>query len=47
MEQALATALANGATLVKALEEKPWGQRVACVREPDGVLIELATPVAN
>ena len=47
VEKALATALANGATLVKDLEEKPWGQRVAYVRDIDGVLIEIAAPIAS
>lgn len=47
VEQAVATALAKGATLVKELEEKPWGQRVAYVRDIDGVLIEIATPMAS
>lgn len=45
VEQALANALANGATLVRELEEKPWGQQVAYVRDIDGVLIEIATPM--
>ena len=26
-------------------ETKPWGQDVAYVRDPDGNLIELASPV--
>ena len=47
VEQAVTTALAHGATLVTEPEEKPWGQRVAYVRDIDGVLIEMATPMAN
>jgi catechol 2,3-dioxygenase-like lactoylglutathione lyase family enzyme len=25
--------------------EKPWGQVVAWVRDPNGILVELATPM--
>ena len=25
---------------------KPWGQEVACVRDPDGMLVEIASPVS-
>jgi catechol 2,3-dioxygenase-like lactoylglutathione lyase family enzyme len=46
-EQAVATTVASGATLVKKIEEKPWGQRVAYVRDPDGVLIEIASPMGS
>ncbi len=42
---ALARALAAGAELVAEPVVKPWGQTVAYVRDPDGVLIELGTPV--
>lgn len=40
------TALAAGATELKAPEAKPWGQVVSYVRCPDGILVELCTPVA-
>jgi lactoylglutathione lyase len=40
-----ATALAAGATQLKAPELKPWGQTVSYVRYPDGCLVELCTPV--
>lgn len=42
---ALAKALAAGATLVKEPEEKPWGQTVAYVRDLDGFLLEICTPM--
>jgi catechol 2,3-dioxygenase-like lactoylglutathione lyase family enzyme len=42
---ALARALGAGAELVQEPVVKPWGQTVAYVRGPDGVLIELGTPV--
>jgi len=38
-------ALDAGATLVQAPEQTPWGQTVAYVADPDGVLVELCTPV--
>lgn len=34
-----------GAQLVSEPTVKPWGQTVAYVRDPDGVLVEIATPV--
>jgi len=34
-----------GAKPVKAPTTKPWGQTVAYVRDPDGVLVELCTPM--
>lgn len=36
-------AVAAGATLLAAPRLKPWGQTVAYVRCPDGVLVELCT----
>ena len=39
------TAVAAGATGVAAPAIKPWGQTVAYVRDPEGMLIELCTPV--
>lgn len=43
---ALADAVAAGATLEKAVVEKPWGQRVGYVRDLNGCLVELCSPVA-
>ncbi|MFN8022742.1 MAG: VOC family protein [Acidimicrobiales bacterium] len=43
---ALERALAAGATSYVDTHEMPWGQTVAYVRDLDGVLVELATPVA-
>ncbi|RYG53738.1 MAG: VOC family protein [Chitinophagaceae bacterium] len=39
-------ALAAGATLAEAPKTKPWGQTVAYVRDPDGFLVELCTPMS-
>jgi lactoylglutathione lyase len=38
-------ALAAGATLVEEPKEKPWGQVVAYVRDLEGFLIEICTPM--
>jgi lactoylglutathione lyase len=38
-------AVASGATVIKKPIAKPWGQRVAYVRCPDGSLVELCSPV--
>lgn len=34
-----------GAVLVSEPKKKPWGQVVAYVRDPEGFLIEICTPV--
>ena len=39
-------AVASGATALAAPAVKPWGQTVAYVRDPDGTLVELASPLA-
>jgi lactoylglutathione lyase len=38
-------AVASGARHYVAAIDKPWGQRVAYVLDPNGILIEVATPV--
>jgi lactoylglutathione lyase len=38
-------ALANGAIELVSPAQKPWGQTVSYVRTPDGMLVELCTPV--
>src|SRR5215213_1171125 len=37
-------AIEEGAESVSAPQTKPWGQDVAYVRDPDGNLVELASP---
>lgn len=37
-------AIAEGATVVKSPEAKPWGQRAGYLRDVNGVLVELCTP---
>jgi lactoylglutathione lyase len=40
-------ALAAGATVVSPPETKPWGQTVAYVRDLEGMLVEICTPVTT
>lgn len=42
---ALAKAVKAGAELVQDVTEMPWGQTIAYVRLPEGILIELCTAV--
>lgn len=45
VDAAYATLLARGATPLTPPTTRPWGQRTAYVRDPDGHLIELAQPL--
>ena len=38
-------AIAHGATAVAEPQSKPWGQIVGYVKTPDGILIELCSPM--
>ncbi len=40
-------AIAAGATELAAPKTKPWGQVVSYVRCPDGVLVELCSPIGG
>lgn len=42
---AVSRAVNAGASLVQAPEQMPWGQTVAYVRDREGFLVELCTPV--
>ncbi|MEZ5464146.1 MAG: VOC family protein [Lysobacteraceae bacterium] len=41
-----AKAIAEGAIELSAPLQKPWGQTVSYVRCPDGILVELCSPMA-
>lgn len=43
----VAAAVEAGATPYTEPKDKPWGQTVAYVRDPHGILVEVATAVAN
>lgn len=45
VEKTVSIALEAGATLVAEPKTKPWGQIVAYVRDLDGFLIEICTPM--
>ena len=47
IEGAFKQAVDAGATVIKELSPKPWGQTVGYVRDPNGFLIELCTAVAG
>lgn len=47
VDAAYAKAVAAGGVAFKAPEQKPWGQRVAYIREPNGILVELCTAVGQ
>ncbi|MEJ7740173.1 MAG: VOC family protein [Chitinophagaceae bacterium] len=45
VEQSFDQAILAGAVAVEKAKTKPWGQTIAYVRDPDGFLIELCTPM--
>jgi len=56
MEMALVTeniesdfqkAIENGAVEFEKIVEKPWGQKVGYLRDINGILLEICTPVSN
>ena len=44
LDASLMRAETAGATVLGPPEEKPWGRRVAFVRDRDGLLVEFAAP---
>ena len=47
VEGAVNKAVSEGATLVAEPKTKPWGQTVAYVRDPEGFLIEVCSPMED
>ena len=45
VEKVLEKAVAEGANFVEPPKTKPWGQTVAYLRDIDGFLIEICTPM--
>ncbi|MDC6406148.1 MULTISPECIES: VOC family protein [Maribacter] len=45
IEEDFKNALASGATEYEPIIEKPWGQKVGYVRDNNGFLIEICTPI--
>jgi catechol 2,3-dioxygenase-like lactoylglutathione lyase family enzyme len=46
VEETLAMAVAAGGTIAAEPKTKLWGQVVAYVRDLDGFLVEICTPIA-
>jgi uncharacterized glyoxalase superfamily protein PhnB len=47
VEQDFERAVAAGAVVVKRPERKPWGQLVGYVRDNNGFLVEICSPIAG
>lgn len=47
VEGAYKKAVANGAQALKPPAEKPWGQTVSYVKDINGYLIEIASPIGE
>ena len=45
VEKYIHQAIQNGAIIEQEAKQKPWGQTVAYIRDIDGFLIELCTPM--
>jgi uncharacterized glyoxalase superfamily protein PhnB len=45
VEATFATAISHGAIEVEKAKTKPWGQTVAYIKDPNGFLIEICTPM--
>lgn len=45
VEASVDAAVKAGAVVVEKAKTKPWGQTVAYVRDPEGFLIEICTPM--
>jgi uncharacterized glyoxalase superfamily protein PhnB len=46
VQAAYERAVQSGATVVKKPERKPWGQLVGYVRDHNGFLVEICSPIA-
>ena len=47
VDAAYANAVAQGAAAITPPQEKPWGQAVAYVRDPNGVTVEICSPMGG
>ena len=46
-EAAFAHAVNHGASVVRPIEDKPWGQRVGHLRDVNGIVIEICSPMGE
>lgn len=47
VEATLDAAVAAGGTLLEPMVQKPWGQKVGYVQDPNGFLLEICSPMGN
>ncbi|BDD04010.1 VOC family protein [Aureibacter tunicatorum] len=47
IEEDFSRALENGAVLFSEIKVKPWGQKVGYVRDNNGFIIEICTPIKS
>ncbi|TAE88299.1 MAG: VOC family protein [Bacteroidetes bacterium] len=45
VDETVERAVQNGATILEESKQKPWGQTVAYIRDIDGFLLEICSPV--
>jgi lactoylglutathione lyase len=45
IESTFAQAVSHGATVLEEIAIKPWGQKVGYLRDPNGFLLEICTPI--
>ncbi|MEM6361850.1 MAG: VOC family protein [Bacteroidota bacterium] len=47
VEKVMKNAIASGAVLLEETVTKPWGQKVGYLRDLNGFIIEICTPIQN
>ena len=47
VEKVMENAIQNGAVLLEEVVTKPWGQKVGYIRDVNGFLIEICTPIQS
>ncbi len=47
VEETMKNAILNGATLLSEAATKPWGQKVGYLRDLNGFIIEICSPIPN
>ncbi|MEL7005645.1 MAG: VOC family protein [Bacteroidota bacterium] len=47
VEKVIKNAIKHGASLLAETVEKPWGQKVGYIRDINGFILEICTPIGN
>ncbi|MEL6917854.1 MAG: VOC family protein [Bacteroidota bacterium] len=47
VEKVMENAITNGAVLLEKAVKKPWGQKVGYIRDLNGFILEICTPIQN